>query len=237
MSGWKGWFITFEGTEGSGKTTQVELFCRYLEWRGISHIRTRDPGGTPIGETVRKILLDRKNTNMRPETELFLYLSSRSQLFHQVILPALERGQVVICDRFADSTVAYQGYGRGIDLEWIRFLHHRILGDKRPDLTILVDCPVKEGLERTKLRMANKGTCFREDRFEQEAVSFHLRVRAGYLKIANQEPHRVVKVNGRSSPEDLHQEILRVILKRCPIPCLLERLSDIPDRFGYSSRP
>ncbi|MBW2146458.1 MAG: dTMP kinase [Deltaproteobacteria bacterium] len=224
MNGWKGLFITFEGTEGSGKTTQVELFCRYLDERGISHIRTRDPGGTPIGEAVRKILLDRENTNMRPETELLLYLSSRYQLFHQVILPALEQGRIVVCDRFADSTVAYQGYGRGIDLEWIRLMHHQILGDKKPDLTILFDCPVKEGLERTKHRMSTQGEHCREDRFEQEAVSFHQRVRTGYLKIAEQEPHRVIKVNGRNSPEDLHREILSVISKRCPNPCLLGKL-------------
>jgi len=221
---WKGWFITFEGTEGSGKTTQVEMFCQYLEECGISHMRLREPGGTPMGDALRKILLDRENTTMRPDAELFLYLASRAQLFHQVILPALGEGLVVVCDRFSDSTVAYQGYGRGIDLDWIGRLHYHVLGGQKPDLTILVDCPVENGLGRTRRRTANQADGFREDRFEREAVNFHQRVRSGYSKIAEQEPQRVAVLNGRSSREDLHHDILDVIAKRCPIPCLFEKL-------------
>jgi len=221
---WKGWFITFEGTEGSGKTTQVEMFCKYLERCGISPVRLREPGGTVIGDAIRKILLDRENTQMEPDAELFLYLASRSQVFHQVILPALEAGRVVVCDRFADSTVTYQGYGRGIDLQWIKGLHQHILSGRQPDATILVNCPVEDGLMRTRRRLAHQPEDFREDRFEREHVSFHHRVQAGYLKIAEEEPQRVIVVDGRNSPEDLHREILGAIATRCPIPCLLERL-------------
>jgi dTMP kinase len=223
MRRWKGWFITFEGTEGSGKTTQVEMFCKYLEKHGISHFRTHEPGGTPIGDAIRKILLDRQNTAMRPDTELLLYLASRAQLFHQLILPALGKGQVVVCDRFADSTVAYQGYGRGIDLQWILTLNSQILGGQKPDLTILVDYPVEDGLRRTRRRIDEQVEGFCQDRFEREELAFHQRVRSGYLKIAEEEPHRVVVLNGRTSPQKLHAEILSVIAKRCPLPCLLDR--------------
>ena len=186
---WKGWFITFEGTEGTGKTTQVALFCSYLQTHGIAHIRLREPGGTSIGDAIRAILLDRANSAMRPEAELFLYLASRAQLFHEKILPALEKGLIVVCDRFLDSTVAYQGYGRGIDLQWIQQLHHQILLGRKPDLTILVDCPVEDGLSRTHNRAASQKGSIREDRFERETIAFHQRVHAGYLNIVPDKSH------------------------------------------------
>jgi len=183
----KGKFITFEGSEGCGKSTQSRLLYAYLKAKGKAVIYLREPGATEISEKIRDILLDAGNQGIVPEAEMLLYMAARAQIVSEVILPALKKGKIVICDRFLDSTLAYQGYGLGMDIGLIRkvgeFTTRRIC----PDLTLFLDLAVKRGLKHRK-------DCL--DRIEMRSVNYHLRVRRGYLKLARQEPARikVVKV-------------------------------------------
>jgi len=184
----KGLFITFEGSEGSGKSTQSSLLFYYLKQRGFPVLYIREPGSTKIGEKIRRILLDKKNNDMAMPTEMLLYMASRAQLVRQVILPALKKGKSVVCDRFLDSTLAYQGYGAGLDLGTIRTIGRFATLSLKPDLTIFLDLKTKDGLKRAgKIK----------DRIEMRAVSYHERVRQGYLLLALKEPQRikVVRVN------------------------------------------
>ena len=184
----RGAFITFEGSEGSGKSTHSKLLCAYLKSLGQKVVFIREPGSTRIGEKIRKILLDKKNDRMAMETEMLLYMASRSQLVKEVILPAIKARKVVICDRFLDSTLAYQGYGAGLNLATIRNFGRFATLSVEPDLTIFLDIDTKAGLSRTGKT---------KDRIEVRPVSFHQRVRRGYLKLAASEPGRIkiIRVN------------------------------------------
>src|SRR5512137_279285 len=185
-----GFFITFEGGEGSGKTTQLKALLTHLHSLHEDAIQTRDPGGTAIGNQVRELLLNRENVRMSPLAELFLYEASRAQLVQEVILPALAEGRIVLCDRFTDSTVAYQGYGRGLDLDLVERLNAVAADGLRPDLTFLLDLDPVVGLARATERLAQPRQ--RRDRLENEVLEFHQRVQAGYRALAAREPVRVV---------------------------------------------
>lgn len=179
----RGKFITIEGAEGVGKTTNIEFIQTFLQQAGIDFITTREPGGTPLAEKIRDLLLDARQSAMCDDTELLLMFAARAQHLHEVIRPALERGQWVVCDRFTDATYAYQGGGRGIANERIAQLESWVQGTLRPDLTLLLDVPVALGMERAGNRSA-------PDRFEQEKLEFFERVRATYLHRAESEPGR-----------------------------------------------
>jgi len=201
-----GFFITFEGIEGCGKTTQVRHLTAYLEGKHLPFLLTREPGGTAIGDRIRQILLSSENSRMEPVTEFFLYVAARAQHVAQIVLPALRDGKTVLCDRFADATLAYQGNGRGLNLAWLEEIHERFLKGLKPDLTFLLDLPVEEGLRRAWKRMENQAV--KEDRFEKEALAFHRRVREGYLLLARKEPKRIVVLDGMKDEQSLHREIL-----------------------------
>ncbi|MFQ5684264.1 MAG: dTMP kinase [Candidatus Binatia bacterium] len=205
-------FISFEGGDGSGKTTQLKLLEGYLVARGKDCLATREPGGTTLGRMIRQVLLERGGEAISSPTELFLYLADRSHHVHTVIQPALQQGKMVLCDRFTDSTLAYQGYGRGIDLNRLRRLNQFTGRGITPDLTLLLDCPVKVGLSRTAQRVGGgESGKKREDRFEREQVEFHERVRKGFLELARLEPRRIVVLDASRSARKVHQEIRGIV--------------------------
>lgn len=207
-------FITFEGIEGSGKSTQVKLLKEYLIQKGSDVLLVREPGGTPIGEQVRSILLNKeKGDGMDPVTELLLYEACRVEIVKNVIKPALENKQVVICDRFTDSTLSYQGYARGLDIDLIESLNEKATGGIKPDLTILIDLPVEDGLKRAGKRSESLDSGNKEDRFEQEGVEFHEKVRAGFLEIAQKDPKRVKIVDGGRDISAIHSGICDILEK------------------------
>jgi len=203
-------FITFEGVEGSGKTTQIERLKKYLTRMGIPCRVTREPGGCPIGEKIRKILLNPDHRGMSPLSELLLYEASRAQHVIDVVNPLLKKGTVVLCDRFSDASIAYQGYGRQVDVKWIEKLNRLSSQGISPDITFLLDCPSDVGLKRAlqRNRMLNKE---KEGRFESEKIQFHNRVRRGYLSIAGKEPHRVKVIDTREGEEKVFQKIRRIV--------------------------
>jgi dTMP kinase len=204
-------FISFEGIEGCGKTTQVEHLARLLTLRRIPHVVTREPGGTQLGQMIRRILLDPANTEMEALTELFLYAADRAQHTARVIRPALAAGQWIICDRFVDATAAYQGYGRGQDLDMISRLNKLATRGLRPELTLLLDCPVEIGLERARRRVLATARQDREDRFEQQAHAFHQRVREGYLDLASSNSERIKVLDGTLDEKTLHERIVALL--------------------------
>ena len=203
-------FITFEGVEGSGKTTQIQRLKKYLRRKGISCKITREPGGVPIGEKVRKILLNPDHREMVPTTELLLYEAARAQHVKEVIRPFLKKGGIVICDRFSDATIAYQGYGRSIDLKWIDRLNRLASQGIKPDVTFLLDCPSDMGLKRALQRNRTLKQ-EREGRFEREEIQFHQRVRKGYLAIARKEPRRVMVIDTRQGEEKVFEKIQKIV--------------------------
>ena len=203
-------FITFEGVEGSGKTTQIRRLKRYLTERGIPCVITREPGGSPISEEIRRILLDPAHREMVPLTELLLYEAARAQHVEEVIAPFLKKGGVVICDRFSDASVAYQGYGRGVDLKLIESLNRLSSKKIKPDITFLMDCPSRVGLERAIHRNRTTGQ-EREGRFELEKIQFHQRVRRGYLSLGKKDRRRFKVIDTRQGEEGVFQKIKTVI--------------------------
>lgn len=213
-------FITFEGIEGCGKTTQIRLLAEALQRSGKAVLLTREPGGCPIADKIRAILLDAGNSEMTPKTELLLYAAARAQHIDEVIKPALQRGTVVLCDRFTDATVAYQGYGRGLDQELISALNETATDKCRPDLTVLIDCPVETGLERAIARIeagsAADSTHLREERFEKESRQFHQRVRNGYLSLAQASPERFILIDGTKNIEMIAADISSAVFPRIP---------------------
>ena len=211
----KGVFITFEGIEGCGKTTQVDRLARALEERRVPHVVTREPGGTRLGGYIRRMLLDRDHGEMEGLTELLLYAADRAQHVAEVIHPALASGRWVVCDRFADATTAYQGYGRGQNLDLIHQLNLVATQGVWPDLTLLLDCPVELGLDRAHKRILAGASPEREDRFERQVHAFHLRVREGYLRLAEQDPTRIKVLDATLDPDRVHEEILNLLE-----PCL-----------------
>ncbi len=199
-------FITFEGVEGSGKTTQIQRLKKYLTQKGIPCKVTREPGGCPIGEKVRKILLNPDHREMVPMSELLLYEAARAQHVKEVIEPFLKKGGVVLCDRFSDATIAYQGYGRKIDVKWIERLNHLSSLGIKPDVTFLLDCPSDVGLKRA-LKRNRTLKQEKEERFEKEKIQFHQRVRKGYLAIAKKEPRRVKVIDTRQGEDKVFEKI------------------------------
>lgn len=202
-----GLFVTFEGGEGSGKTTQLTILLNRLRAAGVDTVETRDPGGTPIGKQIRALLLDPGSGGMAAMTELLLYEASRAQVVEEVIRPALAAGRLVLCDRFTDSTVAYQGYGRGLDLKLIAQLNGLATGGVRPDLTFLLDLDPEVGLARATDRV--RQLCQRHDRLEEEVLGFHQRVRTGYRAIAAAEPGRLVVLDASGSAADVADRVRR----------------------------
>ena len=201
----RGAFITFEGTEGSGKSTQCRRLAQFLRAQGYPVIETREPGGTPLAETIRKLLLTRSTSKVQPEAitpacESMLILAARSQHIEHVIRPALAKGMIVLCDRFFDSTLAYQGYVRGLDQTFLQQAQRFIAKGLQPHLTLFLDLPIQEGLARRQ--QSNK-----HDRLDQESLRFHQRVRRGFLALAKQYPKRIKTVDARQSPQDLFSQI------------------------------
>lgn len=207
-----GYFITFEGIEGSGKSTQMELLKRHLEARGTEVLALREPGGTVLGEKVRAILLNSSDEPVDPMAELFLYEACRAQIVANIIRPALSSGKTVICDRFTDSTLAYQGYARGLDIGAIRNMNDMATGGLAPALTLLIDLEPEAGLKRAWARINDRQGEL-EDRFERESVEFHGKVRKGYLSIAESDPARVRLVDGAREIPVIQRDICDIIEK------------------------
>lgn len=199
----KGLLVTLEGPEGCGKTTQGKLLYDFLTQNKYSVIKVREPGGTSLGESIRNILLNPKNKNMDILCELLLYNAARAQLLKEVIRPSLKSGKIVICDRFLDATLAYQGYGRGISKNIIHFLNKMVLKKLLPDLTIIFDIDCKKGLKRALKAKENK----KNDRLEQETFHFHQKVREGYLSIAKLAPERIKLISSNQSIEEIHKTV------------------------------
>ena len=198
-------FITLEGPEGSGKSTQIKRLAKRLEEMGYSVITTREPGGTPIGDQIRQVLVRMENKELHPRTEILLFLAARAQLVEQVIKPALQDGKIILCDRYGDSTLAYQGYGHGLDLEQLRRMLDFATDHLKPDLTILLDLDVKTGLMRKKA----------EDewnRLDAYDALFHERVRQGYLQLAREEPERWRIVDASQAIDAVQEDLFRIIL-------------------------
>lgn len=203
----RGRLITFEGIEGSGKTTQMGELGAYLAGLHLPVRLTREPGGTPIGDAIRAILLRPDNTDMDPRTELLLIAACRAQHVAELLRPCLDRGEIILCDRFSDATMAYQGYGRGLGPELVRRVNETSARGLTPDLTLLLDCPVRVGLERSWRRLRAQGKAGEESRFEKEEEAFHERVRAGYRQIAVEEPRRVKVVDASAPPQEVQRTI------------------------------
>ncbi len=206
-------FITLEGIEGSGKTTQVPHMESFFTEMGVDCVVTREPGGTAIGRKIRAILLDPENTDIHYMTELLLYAADRAQHVEQVIRPALEAGKTVICDRFADATTVYQGIARGIGLKPVETLNRLVLSNIKPDLTILFDMPPEAGLKRALTQIETGERSGSESRFEKEELAFHEKIRKGYLEVAETEPERFCIINAAGNIEEV-KSIIRNILKK-----------------------
>ena len=204
-------FITLEGIEGSGKTTQIARLVDFLEGKGLECIATRQPGGTLIGENIRSILLDPASKALEPTAELLLYMADRAQHIHELIKPCLIAGKTVVCDRYYDATVAYQGFARGLDIELIRKLHHLLFDDLKPDVTLLLDLPPRLGLERAWKQLNTGQRSGQESRFEAEKVAFHEKVRAGYLELARHEPDRIRIIDAASPPDQVFAAISKIV--------------------------
>jgi len=197
-----GFLVTFEGIEGSGKTTQIGLTKTFIEEQGYPCLVTQEPGGVPLGAEIRRLLLDKGDLRIDPLAELFLLEANRTQHVSEVIRPALKKGLMILCDRYTDATIAYQGYGRGVAIPLIEEMNHVATGGLPPQRTILLDCPVTVGMARAK----------GEDRFEREDNAFHERVRAGYLRIAEQDPERVQVLSGDGAQMAIQEQIRAIIL-------------------------
>lgn len=204
-------FITLEGIEGSGKTTQIGRLVEFLEERGVECVMTRQPGGTLIGENIRAILLDPASTALEPMTELLLYLADRCQHIYELIRPCLDAGKAVVCDRYFDATVVYQGFARGLNIELIQKLHQILFDDLKPDMTLLLDLAPKVGLKRAWQQLNNGQRSGHESRFEAETLAFHEKVRAGYLELARLEPERFQIINAAQSQDQVFTAISEIV--------------------------
>ncbi|MEJ2220312.1 MAG: dTMP kinase [Desulfobacterales bacterium] len=204
-------FITLEGIEGSGKTTQISRLVELFEDRGIECVTTRQPGGTLIGENIRSILLDPANSGLAPLAELLLYLADRAQHIHELIRPALKEGKTVVCDRYFDATLVYQGFARGLSIELIRQLHQLLFDDLKPDVTLLLDLSPQVGLKRAWQQLNSGERSGDESRFEGEAVAFHKKVRAGYLELARLEPERFRIIDAAQTQDRVFAAISKAV--------------------------
>ena len=204
-------FITFEGIEGCGKTTQIGMAGDFLREKQVPVTITEEPGGAPLGKHIRKLLLNFGDCRIDARAELLLFAAARAQHVQEVILPALATGQVVLCDRFSDATLAYQGFGRGLSLEFIKSLNKFSADALKPDLTLLFDLPVEVGLGRAIGRIANLQGTLREDRFEQEGLAFHQKIRDGYLSLAKDEPERFRIIDASRDVQSIRRDVCRMI--------------------------
>lgn len=209
-------FITLEGIEGSGKTTAMAGLAALLEARGYDCTLTREPGGTPFGRRLRAILLDPDTGGLDPRAELLLYCADRVQHVQAVIQPALTAGRIVICDRYLDATLAYQGGARGLGMDLIRALHRLVLPDLAPDMTFLFDLEPRIGLARARSALAEGERRQQESRFEEEALAFHQAVRAAYRKLAQAERERFVVIDAAASPDDVLRQVGAALSVRLP---------------------
>jgi len=205
----QGQFVSFEGIEGCGKTTQIALLSEVLTQRRIPHSVTREPGGTAVGEGIRKILLHSETMHLTAAAELLLFYASRSQNILEKIEPSLKKGEVVICDRFYHASMAYQGYGRGIPIDFIEKLTELVCGDRRPEITILLDIEPEVGLARARAR--NSKHVEDEGRFEMEDIAFYSRIREGYLALASRERDRIRVIPANRSIEEIHRDVLKTL--------------------------
>ncbi|CAO5680742.1 MAG: Thymidylate kinase [Holosporales bacterium] len=205
----KGFFITFEGGEGCGKSTQSTLLQEALKNKGYNVLKTREPGGTPEAEEIRNLLVSGEPNRWDPHTEALLMFASRSEHFRRKIAPAIDRGYIVLSDRFADSSFAYQGFARELGLDSLKKLYAFAVGNQKPDLTFLLDLPPDVGLLRTKSRNLNI-----DERFEKESIEFHHKVREGYLNLSKTEPERFVILDAMLPVEMLHNEVVSIALKK-----------------------
>ena len=201
-------FITFEGPDGSGKTTQMDLLMPFLAEKGLDTVRTREPGGTDIGDQIRSVIMNMKNKSMHPRSEILLFCASRAQLVEELIRPSLSEGKLVLCDRYADSTLAYQGYGHGLDRDALIRLLDFATGGLKPDLTLLFDISAEAGLRR---RLTNHEEWNRMDDY---ALQFHERVRSGYLAMAAADPERWGVINADRTPDEIHAEVVSVLTEK-----------------------
>lgn len=201
-------FITLEGPEGSGKTSQVPALANYLRGEGYDVVVTREPGGTVVSDQIRDVLMNLQNVSIVPRTEILLFLAARAQHVEGLIRPALEAGKLVLCDRFGDSTLAYQGYGHRTDLDTLRFLQNFATAGLKPDFTLLMDVPIEIGLRR---KLENDEEWNRLDAYE---VAFHKRVRQGYLELAKLEPDRWQVIDATGSKEDVQQTMRQAVMDR-----------------------
>jgi dTMP kinase len=204
-------FISFEGIEGSGKTTHTKQTMRFLQDRGHDCVVTREPGGTRIGKRIRAILLDPTSKDMDPLTELLLYTADRAQHIKECILPLLSDGKMVLCDRFYDATMAYQGFARGLNTSLIEKIHKLLFDNLKPDITLLLDLPPEIGLERAWTQINNGNRISEETRFEEEMLSFHRRVRTGYLELSRLEPERFRVIDASKKEHEVREEIIRIL--------------------------
>ncbi|MGH2397230.1 MAG: dTMP kinase [bacterium] len=204
----RGIFITIEGPEGAGKTTQARLLDEYLRPR-YPVLHTREPGGTTIGEQIRTLLLDEDFREMAPQAEMLLFAAARAQFVSEVVEPALREGRLVLSERYVDASVAYQGYARGLGVDVVRQVNSVATGGLLPDLTLLIDIDAQAGLERARVAEGKQGRRGRGDRLEQEALPFHVRVREGFLAIAREQPNRVQVIDGTGAQQVVHGEIVR----------------------------
>ncbi|MBE5741758.1 MAG: dTMP kinase [Clostridiales bacterium] len=203
----KGFFITLEGCEGSGKSTQLKMLEEYLKKSGKSFIFTREPGGTPIAEEIRKIILDGKNVEMEDETEALLYASARAQHIKEKIIPSKNQGKIVICDRYIDSSFAYQAYARGLGMEFIKGINVYAVQNCMPDLTLFFDISPEEAFKR-------KGGADKDDRLEQSGLEFHKRVYLGYKKLAEEYSDRIAVIDARQSADKVFESVIEILRKR-----------------------
>ena len=215
----RGKFITFEGLDGTGKSTQIEKLAKALRARGQAVVVTREPGGTETGEKIRQVILHSGTTGLASMAEMALMFASRAQHIQEVILPALSQGKIVLCDRFTDSTEAYQGSGRKLGSKPVLELHRILCDDLQPDLTLLMDSDLRTSVERARRRNLAKtskpGTSHKdENRFEQENRAFFGRVRHGYLTIARREPSRVAVIDARGTPSQTHTKVMDVVIRK-----------------------
>ncbi|HKF50632.1 MAG TPA: dTMP kinase [Terracidiphilus sp.] len=212
----RGLFITFEGLDGSGKTTQLKRLAAWMQKRGITPVVTRQPGGTPAGDRIRELLLDSRSAHMAPMTEMALMFADRAQAIAEIIEPALASGRIVLCDRFTDSTEAYQGGGRELGSETVRELHRLVCGALEPDLTILLLPSLAKGLERARRRNDRAASQDGKDesRFEREQDEFYRRVWQKYREIAAREPDRVVAIEGDLAIDEVHEQVVEAVAMR-----------------------
>jgi len=200
----RGKFITFEGCDGCGKSTQLRMLSEFLKKSGIPHIFTREPGGGKISESIREILLNGKNTEMTDECEALLYAAARAQHLREIVEPALEAGKLVICDRYVDSSLAYQAYARGLGVDFVKKINAFALEQYLPDLTVFIDLSPEDAFKR-------KNGADENDRLEQAGMAFHQKVYAGYQEIAKEYPERVKRVDGKKTPQGIFEDVVKLL--------------------------